>query len=122
QIVDPACDPDRQARPAARRSAAAGDRPYRGWKRALLRRQAAASPGRSAGHAAAGGGRRHAAVFRGGRSMIWRCDLVPQYLDLKAELDEAMTRVLMWGRYVLAENVDAFEREFASYVGMSHGV
>ena len=54
--------------------------------------------------------------------MIRRCDLVPQYLDLKAEIDDAMQRVLQSGRYVLADEVQAFEHEFAAYLGVDYAV
>ena len=54
--------------------------------------------------------------------MIWRCDLTPQYRELKVEIDEAMQRVLQSGRYVLADEVRAFEAEFAAYLGVSHAV
>jgi dTDP-4-amino-4,6-dideoxygalactose transaminase len=54
--------------------------------------------------------------------VIWRCDLTPQYLELKSEIDEAMQRVLRSGRYVLAEEVRAFEEEFARYLGVKHAV
>ncbi len=54
--------------------------------------------------------------------MIWRCDLVPQYLELQPEIDEAIGRVLRSGRYVLADEVRAFEQEFAAYVGVAHAV
>jgi dTDP-4-amino-4,6-dideoxygalactose transaminase len=54
--------------------------------------------------------------------MIWRCDLVPQYEAHKAEIDQAIERVLRSGRYVLAENVGAFEQEFSDYLGVRHGV
>jgi dTDP-4-amino-4,6-dideoxygalactose transaminase len=48
---------------------------------------------------------------------IWRCDMVPQYEAHAAEIDEAIRGVLRSGRYVLGENVTAFEREFAEYLG-----
>ena len=54
--------------------------------------------------------------------MIWRCDLTPQYRELEAELDAVMKEVLRSGRYVLAQQVEAFEREFAAYVGTVHAV
>lgn len=54
--------------------------------------------------------------------------MVP-FLDLKAinarhraELIEAMTRVLDSGWYILGEEVKAFETEFAAYVGVPHCV
>ena len=54
--------------------------------------------------------------------MIRRCDLVPQYLELKSEIDEAIQRVLGSGRYVLGEEVRAFEQEFARYLGVPYAV
>lgn len=54
--------------------------------------------------------------------MIWRCDLTAQYLELKAEVDEAIQRVLQSGRYVLADETRAFEEEFARYLGVEHAV
>ena len=54
--------------------------------------------------------------------MIWRCDLVPQYEALKAEIDEAIARVLSSGRYVLGDNVTAFEQEFSAFVGVRFGI
>ncbi|MFO0760802.1 MAG: DegT/DnrJ/EryC1/StrS family aminotransferase [Byssovorax sp.] len=53
---------------------------------------------------------------------IWRCDLVPQYEAYREEIDAAIRGVLASGRYVLAENVAAFEAEMAAYVGAAHGV
>jgi dTDP-4-amino-4,6-dideoxygalactose transaminase len=54
--------------------------------------------------------------------MIWRCDLVPQYLAYKAEIDVALDDVLASGRYILAEQVAAFEEEFARYLGVRHAI
>ena len=54
--------------------------------------------------------------------MIWRCDLTAQYRELQAEVDEAIQAVLMSGRYVLGPNVEAFEEEFARYLGVGHAV
>ncbi|HXT01021.1 MAG TPA: DegT/DnrJ/EryC1/StrS family aminotransferase [Elusimicrobiota bacterium] len=55
-------------------------------------------------------------------------DSIP-FLDLKranaahrAEILEAVTRVLDSGRYVLGEEVAAFEREFAAYCGVKHAI
>ena len=49
--------------------------------------------------------------------MIWRCDLLAQYQAHKQEIDRAISRVLQSGRYLLAEEIKAFEAEFAAYVG-----
>lgn len=54
--------------------------------------------------------------------MIWRCDLVPQYELYKKEIDEAMQRVLISGRYTNATEVNAFEKEFAKYIGVDFSV
>lgn len=54
--------------------------------------------------------------------------MVP-FLDLKAatgelreELDQAIARVLDSGRFILGEEVEEFEREFAAYCGARHSV
>lgn len=54
--------------------------------------------------------------------MIWRCDLVPQYREYEREIHESIERVLSSGRYILAENVQAFESEFADYIGSRHAI
>ena len=54
--------------------------------------------------------------------MIWRCDLVPQYEAYREEIHAAMQRVLLTGRYVLATEVAAFEREYVAYTGTRHAV
>lgn len=56
------------------------------------------------------------------RDVIWRCDLVPQYLKYKDEIDSAIERVLVSGRHILGEECAAFEREFAAYLGVRHVV
>jgi dTDP-4-amino-4,6-dideoxygalactose transaminase len=47
-------------------------------------------------------------------------DLKAPYLELKAELDEAYQRVMTSGWYILGEEVDSFEREFAAHCGVKH--
>ena len=49
-------------------------------------------------------------------------DLAPAYRELKDELDLAIGRVLAKGWYILGDEVAAFEREFADYVGVGHCV
>ena len=44
------------------------------------------------------------------------------YLAQKEALDAAATRVLAGGRYVLGPETQAFEREFAAYIGCRFGV
>jgi dTDP-3-amino-3,4,6-trideoxy-alpha-D-glucose transaminase len=45
-----------------------------------------------------------------------------QYFAQKKEIDEAITKVLINGRYILGPEVEAFEDEFARYIGVSSGV
>lgn len=49
-------------------------------------------------------------------------DLRAQYESIKEEVDEAIQGVLSSGRYVLSEDVFAFEEEFAHYCGVRYGV
>ncbi|ADH64781.1 Glutamine--scyllo-inositol transaminase [Allomeiothermus silvanus DSM 9946] len=49
-------------------------------------------------------------------------DLRAAYLELKGELDEAVLRVLDSGWYILGREVEAFEEEYAAYVGAGHCV
>jgi dTDP-4-amino-4,6-dideoxygalactose transaminase len=55
-------------------------------------------------------------------------ELKPVYLEIKDELDAAYRRVMEAGWYVLGEEVEAFEREFAAYcqarfaVGVGNGL
>jgi dTDP-4-amino-4,6-dideoxygalactose transaminase len=44
------------------------------------------------------------------------------YRRRKSEIDAAVARVLSRGRFILGEEVEAFERELAEYVGVSHVV
>lgn len=45
-----------------------------------------------------------------------------QYESHRAAIDEAIGRVLASGRYILGEEVVAFEREFADYVGVRDAI
>lgn len=45
-----------------------------------------------------------------------------QYLNYKNEIDSAIAKVLEKGRYVLGEEVLAFEDEFAAYTGTKYGI
>ncbi len=55
-------------------------------------------------------------------------DLKAAYLELKDEIDSAIARVLNSGQYILGDEVDAFEAEWASYceakyaVGLANGL
>ncbi|MGH8232713.1 MAG: DegT/DnrJ/EryC1/StrS family aminotransferase [Rhodanobacteraceae bacterium] len=49
-------------------------------------------------------------------------DLRAAYLELRAEIDSAVARVLDSGRYVLGKEVEAFESEFAAYCSANNAV
>src|SRR6266568_229746 len=57
-----------------------------------------------------------------GAGMILCANPREQYLAHQPEIDAAIARVLSNGRYILGEEVRAFEDEFAAYVGVAHGV
>ena len=54
--------------------------------------------------------------------MIPFSDLKLQYLSLKAEIDACVQRVLDSGWFILGQEVEAFEEEFAAYVGAAFAV
>ncbi len=45
-----------------------------------------------------------------------------QYLSYKNEIDAAISRVLSSGLYILGKEVQMFEKEFSSYIGVSYGI
>lgn len=49
-------------------------------------------------------------------------DLQAAYFELKGEIDGAIKRVLESGWYILGEEVDAFEHEYAAYCEVKHCV
>lgn len=49
-------------------------------------------------------------------------DLKKQYESIQAELDEALKRVFTKGIYILGDEVDLFEKEFAAYNNASHAI
>ncbi|MBW2028493.1 MAG: DegT/DnrJ/EryC1/StrS family aminotransferase [Deltaproteobacteria bacterium] len=49
--------------------------------------------------------------------MIKQNDPLANYLHLKPRIDGAVTRVLSSGHYILGQETEAFEREFAEYLG-----
>jgi dTDP-4-amino-4,6-dideoxygalactose transaminase len=44
------------------------------------------------------------------------------YHACKKEIDEAITRVMESGRYILGQEVAAFEQEFSGYIGVRYGI
>ena len=54
--------------------------------------------------------------------MIPFLDLKSPYQELKAELDEAIARVVGSGWFILGPEVDAFEADYATYCGAAHCV
>ena len=49
-------------------------------------------------------------------------DLKRQYNSIRAEISHEIEKVLESGRFILGENVEAFEEEFAKYCGVKYGV
>ena len=49
-------------------------------------------------------------------------DLKSQYLSIKSEIEDTVLRVLSSSVYVLGQEVERFEEEFAAYHGVVHGV
>ncbi|MFC1825830.1 DegT/DnrJ/EryC1/StrS family aminotransferase, partial [Thermodesulfobacteriota bacterium] len=49
-------------------------------------------------------------------------DVKQTYLELEAEIDTALKGVLRGGQYILGENVERFETEFAAYCGCQYGI
>jgi dTDP-4-amino-4,6-dideoxygalactose transaminase len=49
-------------------------------------------------------------------------DLKAQYLSIKEEIQQALNRILEKGAFILGEEVNVFEKEFAEYSGASFGV
>ena len=47
-------------------------------------------------------------------------DLAAPYRELRSEIDEAVGRILAGGWYLLGAELEAFETEFARYVGVRH--
>ena len=45
-----------------------------------------------------------------------------QYISHKSEIDDAISRVLDSGWYILGREVRSFEDEFANYLGVTHGI
>jgi dTDP-4-amino-4,6-dideoxygalactose transaminase len=57
-----------------------------------------------------------------GNSSIPQTNPHAGYLAYKDEIDEAVSRVLNGGRYILGEEVASFEREFAAEIGAPHAI
>jgi dTDP-4-amino-4,6-dideoxygalactose transaminase len=50
------------------------------------------------------------------------CDLTAQYQAIRDEIDAAIARVVRRGWFILGEECDAFEEEFARYCGAAYGI
>src|SRR5215471_15984668 len=53
---------------------------------------------------------------------IYFLDVRAAYLELKIEIDAAISRVLESGSYILGPEVETFEAEFAAYCGTAHAI
>ncbi|MBD2297084.1 DegT/DnrJ/EryC1/StrS aminotransferase family protein [Nostoc sp. FACHB-190] len=49
-------------------------------------------------------------------------DLKPQYESLKAEIQDAISRVLESGQFIMGPDVKLFEQEVAQYLGVKHAI
>jgi dTDP-4-amino-4,6-dideoxygalactose transaminase len=49
-------------------------------------------------------------------------DLVAQYRSIQTEIDAAIQKVLITGRFILGDEVSALEGEIATYLGVKYGV
>jgi dTDP-4-amino-4,6-dideoxygalactose transaminase len=49
-------------------------------------------------------------------------DLVAQYRSIQPDIDAAIQKVLITGRFILGDEVSALEDEVATYLGVKHGV
>lgn len=54
--------------------------------------------------------------------MVPQLDLRAQYEAIKDEVDQAVARVVASGRYILGPEVEALEKEVATYCGTKYGV
>ena len=54
--------------------------------------------------------------------MIPQASPYAQYASHRAEIDQAIARVLDKGRYILGEEAAAFEHEFAAFIGVRFGI
>ncbi len=54
--------------------------------------------------------------------MIPQCNPKAGYLSNKSEIDKAVLRVLDSGNYILGEEVKAFEKEFAKFIGSEYAI
>ena len=56
------------------------------------------------------------------KGMIAYFDYRPGYESQREEFDEAIARVLASGKLILGEEVEAFEEEFARFIGVQHAI
>lgn len=56
------------------------------------------------------------------RPVIPFLDMKGPYLELRAEIDEAVARVVSSGWFILGPEVEAFEADYAAFVGATHCV
>lgn len=49
-------------------------------------------------------------------------DLSKEYLAVKEDINNAITRVIKKGNYIMSEEVEEFEKEWAQYIGVKHTI
>ncbi len=61
-------------------------------------------------------------LITGGVEMLPLVDLKREYYSVKEEIDGAVAKVLQSGWYILGKNLEAFENEFAGYIGTNFAI
>jgi len=56
------------------------------------------------------------------KTQVPMVDLQAEYHEIRDEIDDAVHRVLDSGHFILGEEVEAFEHEVASYLGVRHAI
>ncbi|SVD54742.1 uncharacterized protein METZ01_LOCUS407596, partial [marine metagenome] len=54
--------------------------------------------------------------------MIELNNFIAEYIEIKQEIDSAVSSVLNSGQYILGDNVKNFERKFSKYIGVKYCV
>ena len=54
--------------------------------------------------------------------MIQCANPLEQYNSYKQEIDQAISKVLNKGNYILGEEVSKLEEEFSRFIGVKHGI
>lgn len=61
-------------------------------------------------------------MFEGDDMNLPLVDLKRQYESIKDEIDSRISEVLQSTQFILGNNVELFEQEFAQYCGVKYGI